>query len=302
MGGRRTATGAALVAAVLVLVAVLAGCRAPARAVAPDPGPSTTTAPAPSPATPTPTSPTLTPTPTSRPTHLEVLGLGDSVTSGAHCDCTPFVEQLGALLAARDHVRADPVNLGTDGATVADLVQQLAEPDTRRQVAAADVVVVTIGANDLQPALDRWDSSPVSTGAEQTCVGGPDEATLDQVGADVGTVLEKVAALRAGRPTRVLVTEYWNVFEDGAVGAADRGTAYLRWSDALTRCLNRHLCTAAHAHQATCVDLYTAFKGDGRADPTSMLADDGDHPDAAGHALIARTLLAALPPAPALGG
>ena len=131
-----------------------------------------------------------------------------------------------------------------------------------------------------------WDSALVATGAEQTCVGGRDEATLDQVGADVGTVLDRVAALRRGRRPGRWSPSTGTCSRTAPVGAADRGTAYLRGSDALTRRLNRHLCTAAQAHGATCVDLYTAFKGDGRADPTRLLANDGDHPDAAGHALM----------------
>ena len=53
--------------------------------------------------------------------------------------------------------------------------------------------------------------------------------------------------------------------------------------------------SSAAAHGAVYVDLFTPFRGaDGSKDCTALLTDDGDHPDAAGHALIARTLLAAL--------
>ena len=48
-------------------------------------------------------------------------------------------------------------------------------------------------------------------------------------------------------------------------------------------------------HSDTYVDIYTPFKGaDGSTDDTALLADDGDHPNAAGHQLIATALLAAL--------
>ena len=40
------------------------------------------------------------------------------------------------------------------------------------------------------------------------------------------------------------------------------------------------------------VDLYGPFEDSGR-NVTSLMSNDGDHPDAAGHDLIARTLLAA---------
>ena len=43
------------------------------------------------------------------------------------------------------------------------------------------------------------------------------------------------------------------------------------------------------------LDLKRRIKGpDGHRDPTGLLADDGDHPNAAGHALIARLVLAQL--------
>jgi lysophospholipase L1-like esterase len=51
----------------------------------------------------------------------------------------------------------------------------------------------------------------------------------------------------------------------------------------------------------TYVDLAEPFKGpSGTGDPSDLLADDGDHPNAAGHRRIASALLAAgtapLPP------
>jgi lysophospholipase L1-like esterase len=59
--------------------------------------------------------------------------------------------------------------------------------------------------------------------------------------------------------------------------------------------VNRRIEAAASAHGATYVDLLTAFRGsDGSEDCTPLLAPDGDHPSAQGHALIARTLAAAL--------
>jgi lysophospholipase L1-like esterase len=39
------------------------------------------------------------------------------------------------------------------------------------------------------------------------------------------------------------------------------------------------------------VDIYAPFEGAGDRNPTALLADDGDHPNAAGHRLIAKALL-----------
>jgi lysophospholipase L1-like esterase len=65
-------------------------------------------------------------------------------------------------------------------------------------------------------------------------------------------------------------------------------------SDLLTRETNREIQAASVAVGATYVDLYQPFRGaSGSDDPTALLADDGDHPDARGHQVIADALLAA---------
>jgi lysophospholipase L1-like esterase len=91
------------------------------------------------------------------------------------------------------------------------------------------------------------------------------------------------------------VTGYWNVFEDGDVGAAN-GEAYVRDSDGLTLAVNAMIETETHRHGMVYVDLYTPFKDKGN--DTTLLATDGDHPSAAGHALITTLLHTALLTAP----
>jgi lysophospholipase L1-like esterase len=65
-------------------------------------------------------------------------------------------------------------------------------------------------------------------------------------------------------------------------------------TDRLTRAANDQIATAARAEGAGYVDLYTAFKGErAERNPTTLLATDGDHPNAAGHRVIAAALLSA---------
>jgi lysophospholipase L1-like esterase len=201
-------------------------------------------------------------------------------------------------LAARWRRVVHESNLGRNSQTTAGLLADLREDQAvRSQVAAADVVLLTIGANDLVPALRAWDDG--SGQDEATCGGACDNENLQRVAAHVREALRDVRQLQGGRRTLVLVTTYWNVFEDGDVAQADRGTAYLRWSDGLTRRLNEAIALAARAESAVPVDLYTPFKAEGQRDPTPLLAGDGDHPNAAGHRLIASVLLSATPASPA---
>ena len=216
---------------------------------------------------------------------VRVVGIGDSVTAGNACNCTDFVRLYARALTSRG-TPATATNLGVGGLTSPQLLDAVRRPGPLRDgVARADTLMVTIGANDLYPALQRWSDG----GCPSSCW-GPQVA---RVGTTVSQLVTLARQLRGDPHERVLVTGYWNVFDDGDEAAAARGTAYLAWSDGLSRGLNAALCDAARRSGATCVDLYTPFKGDGSRNPTPLLAPDGDHPNAAGHRLIAGALLAA---------
>lgn len=220
---------------------------------------------------------------------LRVVGLGDSVTSGEQCDCDDYVTGFGRLLAGRTGTRVDVTDDGESGSTSDGLADDLTgrgkdERHLQSDVADADVVVVTMGANDLGPALTGWRSG--------SCPASCYDPEVASMQADLTRVLDRVHTL-AGGHARVLVTTYWNVFTDGRIARTAERPGYLDWSDTVTRQANDAIAHVAAARGATLVDLYAPFRGDGTQDPTSLLAADGDHPDKAGTALISRTVLAA---------
>jgi lysophospholipase L1-like esterase len=218
--------------------------------------------------------------------HVLVVGVGDSVTAGSACDCMDFVRLYARELPPAEGGPARVVNLGVPGSTSADLRRDLEHRGpTTRAVTQASIVLVTIGANDLNPLLGRW--------REGGCRGDCWSDAVHAVGGNVSAIVGDIHRLRLGRPTTVLVTNYWNVFIDGDVARRRLGPRYLRWSDRLTKAADAAICGGSRRLGARCVDLYAAFKGDGSDDPTDLLAGDGDHPSAAGHRLIARVLLAA---------
>lgn len=223
--------------------------------------------------------------PTGGRTPWHVVGIGDSVTSGHGCACD-LVADYARLTAAATHRTVTSANLGVDGQTSAGLLEALADGGPEAgEVARADVVLVTIGANDLADGLTRWQDG--------ACTG---EACFSEAVAGVRQrveqVVARVRALRADRPTLVLVTDYWNVFEDGTRAVRDHGRDYLDLARTATDAADAAICAGARAGGATCVDLVAPFRAaDGGVD--DLLQDDGDHPDGDGHALIARTLAAA---------
>lgn len=232
---------------------------------------------------------------------VRVVALGDSVPAGAACPgCTSFPYLYGKEFAA---ATGDPVSvqdLAVGGLDSAGLLASLVSATPQAAaVTTADVVVVTVGANDLVAAREDYGAGRCGGADHLDCF----RALLPGVRSRLAAVLHRIAVLRGRAPTTVLVTDYWNVFEDGASAVAELGRDEVLDARTVTRAENQVLCDAATGAGARCVDLYVPFLGSrGDGDPSRLLAPDGDHPSQAGHDLIAATLLAAYPCAPSGSG
>ncbi|MFF0375791.1 SGNH/GDSL hydrolase family protein [Actinoplanes missouriensis] len=198
-----------------------------------------------------------------------VVTLGDSVPAGTACSCSAFP----ALYARAQH--ATDVNLAVPGMTAADLLSAL--PAARHALSTASEVVIMAGANDIAGVVGR----PAAYASVVSAVQDDLVATV--------TAIEKIHRVR------VVVLGYWNVVEDGQVGTAAYGPDGMRDAARATAALNTALRDAAGRTGAVFVPTEAAFHGtSGDRDPTGLLAADGDHPNAAGQAVIA----ALLPPLP----
>lgn len=221
-----------------------------------------------------------------RAAQIHVVGLGDSVMSGTNCACDDYVTGLGRLLASRDHVAVSTTNDGDSGATAADLDVRLRDdPITRRDVASANIVIVTVGANDLVGAVGAWQHGE----CEASCY-RPD---IDTMASHLAKVVSQIKTIRGRAPIQIVLTDYWNVFADGDVAENAENDGYLDRSDHATREANSAIWRAVRGAGVTGVDLYSPFKPDSRPNPTQLLASDGDHPNAAGTALISAALISA---------
>lgn len=226
------------------------------------------------------------PTPLSGP--LTVVGLGDSVMSGYACDCTTFLSLAAQSLADTQQRQVVVHNEAFAGATSSDVLDQLADDTVRAKVAASELVVLEIGANNFDESL-AYDAS-CATGPASACEGD----TLDALRNRLDTIVARVQALQTLPGAEVVIMGYWNVFEDGAV-RQEQGSTFVKASRSLTAAVNAEVAAIGQAHGIVVADAYTPFDGaDGTRNPTSDLAPDGDHPDASGHALLAGAVVSAL--------
>jgi lysophospholipase L1-like esterase len=224
------------------------------------------------------------------PVATRVVGLGDSVPAAAGCACTSFVELFGHDVGQHTGRPNHTDNDARNALDTAGLLAQLQDPTVAKEVAHADLVTVTIGANDFATAQRDYFAGTCGGGDGLECF----RTTLPSLRANLTAVLDRIRTLAAGHPVGVRVTNYWNVFEDGEVAQQQHGDAFVRDSDQLTQEANAVICDAALRAGAVCIDLDTAFKRTSAAgDPTGLLASDGDHPNQAGQKLIAATVAAA---------
>lgn len=150
-----------------------------------------------------------------------VVGLGDSVMAGTACGCpgivADYTDRLGA--ATRRNVTGVK-NLGVPGDTTADLLRRLrSDRQFSAAVVAANVVIVTVGANDLLPQQQQQEAG----GCPVQCF----DPAAQVMGSRLAAALDEIRALRPRPPATLLVTTYWNVFTDGAVARAVGGQPQL---------------------------------------------------------------------------
>ena len=231
-----------------------------------------------------------TPGPASGPTvlrPLRVVGLGDSVPAADTCGCDGFLERLVPDLRATTGRRVTLANDATSGWTTQDVLGDLAVGASHDDLTTgADLVVVEIGANDFD--LSRLTDPSCAPAGSSACF----RSTLAGLRSGLTEVVDRVRALAPG--AEVALLGYWNVGLDGSVGRS-QGSTYVASSEALTRAVNQVVVGVTRSTGSVYVDAYTPLKGtDGLRDPTEDLLDDGDHPNASGHARLADAVLDAL--------
>ena len=215
------------------------------------------------------------------------MALGDSVPYGLNCDGDNYVTLVAQGVANQFGKDVSIDNLAVPGETsaecVADVAQTAAVISSLKQ---AHLVIIQIGANDFNAKLITDDACYP---AENN---GCWSSDLTAMSDNLVAIIDSCRSLVPNIP--ILLVGYWNIVADGVVGRS-KGDNYPRNSDSLTKVVNAELALIAAEKDAAFVDTYVPMKGaDGSTDITGLLASDGDHPNAAGHTIIAKACLQAL--------
>lgn len=214
-----------------------------------------------------------------------LVALGDSVPSADTCGCTGYVEQVGERLDVLTHRSWVVHNDATGGWRTSDVERDLSAAATRAHLADADLVLIEVGANDFD--LSRVDDPGCVPAASSGCW----TSTLEGLRAGLTRIIHGIRRIDVRPDLRVVLFGYWNVTVDGKVGRAF-GSQFVLGSDQLTRLVNITVQQVATRTGAEYADAYTPLKGElGTRDPTSDLLQDGDHPNASGHALLAAAVV-----------
>lgn len=212
-----------------------------------------------------------------------IVALGDSVPRGTNCDCTPYPPLTADDLAARTSRSVTATNDAVAGATTTGVLDQLRSDDAViEHVRKADAIEIEIGANDV--AYSK------SCGTAVDCY----TAQLPSLEKNLAAIVARARELTAGRKVVVVLLDYWSVWLGGQY-ALSKGPAYAGAAEQMTDKVDSIIEATAHETGSSYVDLRAAFKGPDYAyDETHFLSSDGDHPNAAGHAQIAKAVDAIL--------
>jgi lysophospholipase L1-like esterase len=214
---------------------------------------------------------------------LRIVALGDSLTRGAGdaAGGGGYPERVAAAL--RQAGRAVSVdNLGVDGSETRDLLRKAEEPEVQRVLASAQLILLSIGGNDLSHSI-RGAAFP-GTASSSEPGADPTAAALAEASLNLQRILSLFRKHNPAAPIRILGV--YDPFPDGFDRRMARETL-LKWNVALEE-------ASYGVSGATVVPTADLF--DERPD---RLSSDRFHPGANGYGEIAARVLSTLnlPPA-----
>ena len=253
---------------------------------------------------------------------IKVVALGDSITTGYSSDGT-LIASYAEIVSS--YYGAELVNYAQDGFTSTDLVNQLSDDAVQADIASADVVLVTIGGNDILHLVlnnEYLDATQYSTmyeliAAMKTESGAPDwtvllplqqylnnamPAAISQYRSNVALIAEQLKSLTDGRIVFQTVYNPMDCDADDTPLASSGSmeilttnvTGYLEGKQdntvfPLGQCVNGAI---RDLQDVIVVDTYQTFLDHGVY--YTNINDVDVHPNNRGHLVIAESVIQAL--------
>ncbi|MCL6636723.1 MAG: lysophospholipase [Alicyclobacillus sp.] len=194
---------------------------------------------------------------------LRLLALGDSLAVGfGDTSGRGFVGDVVQQLHQSGH-QVQLRNLAVNGLTSAGLLSQLQQPATQSAVQTADVVLLSIGGNDLRSAATLPNLDPQRV-----------EQALNPFAQRLHEVLAQLQTLNPH--ARVLLVGLYNPYADLAGSSAETNALLLQWNE-------REQQVASAFANVTVVPTFDLFA----AQPAAYLYVDHFHPNSVGYQRIA---------------
>jgi lysophospholipase L1-like esterase len=231
---------------------------------------------------------------TARSTTLQLVGLGDSISTANQCSgCTDLVSAYAQRAAKTLGRPVDAQNLSMPNADIQTLLKQTAAEQPQEALSHADIVVVTIGFNDtpwnrIDNPCDAAPQYPVIQWRKITsaCVA----KVTAEYGRDLDALLTRVEKLRKGAPTVLrVVSVYDSVIGDHADPGWDAPEA-VQPSIAGNLAFMKEQCAVARRHHGQCVDLLHAINGPTVSQDAAPYLSEHTHMNQRGHDLAAQLL------------
>jgi len=232
---------------------------------------------------------------------LRLVALGDSITAGYGVEpMKTYPELVARGLGARSGRDAVVTNLGVNGLRTGQLLDLLrTDPQYRDAVAAADVITIDIGTNDLSMARAAY--------YRGTCGGRDNRGCLSQARRtfrdELGQITDEILRLKRSDADVVMIDVYFFYFND--TGLASKysppldATAEIKQPGMLLLSVNTFVRATAEGMGFGFASARSAFNGEsGIESPLArgmvLPLPDGMHPSERGHASIAEAVLGAL--------
>ena len=184
------------------------------------------------------------------------VAFGDSWPYGAHCNgCTPFPDLYAAALNAE--APTEFTNLTEDGGSTESLLSEMRTYEPYRDaIAGADVIVISIGANDLEEAFASYGAGDCGPPDDLGCF----REVADGWGQNMDAMLGEIHDLRGDQPTAIRVLTQANELDQGLIEGFGDTFVYEKLPQVMAW-QQEEYCRVADTHHDRCVDLRPVLNG-----------------------------------------